>query len=872
MVHRTSTQKTWLVVSLTAALAALAGPASAQTRAASNSASSGGKSVQQGVHAAFDPGTRGADGNIVPAVPGHRSGSDEAGPLMTEKGKADKALAEQHKGRIVHKPVPRLIDGGGSKTPSAAVSNRWKLAEAQNDASEESDFVGVSDTGTEPPDVAMAAGPNQIVAAANMVVNTWDKNGTLLGSQAFSSFFAPVGAPASWFIFDPVVTFDNYINRFWLVATASDDSTNKSVVLIALSASQDPAPGGWVFWTTDFTLDGTSHSNNWCDYPHLGYDTQAIYISCNQFNFPSGSGSFQYAKVRLMNKSQFLNDTCCSWWDHWNLKEGSFNLSTSFAVQPAVMRHAADSDGEFLIDAQGGGGSGSDLQVWHFPNPIGNPDQLDSASISVSDYSPAPGATQPMGVTPIDTGDTRLLFANWQAGHLSTGQTSSCGSSGCAAFYELDVSGFSNISIVNDWALQSGLSDRYYPSVDQNNNGDKIMVYSRSGVSEDAGALSVAIPKSITCTNCVGSEVSLAPGQNTYSRVCCNNRNRWGDYFSASADPDGLGIWISGEFAQTTINSWGTEIGATYNTYKPAVQQSMFTRNFGNQAVGSSVQQAVSFTNTGNANLNISLVTITGTDFSQTNTCAGVGVEPGLSCQVTIVFSPTAAATRSGTLSVFDNAVGSPHTVTLAGTGVVPTVSVTPSSLKFANTPIKLTSAAQTVTVKNTGIVPLSISSIATTAGFTRTSNCASTLAVGATCTVSVKFAPTKAGGQTGTLTIHDNASPATQTVALSGTGTDFTIAVSPATFTVAKGQSVNATITVTPVDNFAGIVNLKCSAPAPQTCSVNPTSLTIRGSALTSALTITANSVPAGNKFTVAVTGGDGALTHAASVSVTVK
>jgi hypothetical protein len=137
---------------------------------------------------------------------------------------------------------------------------------------------------------------------------------------------------------------------------------------------------------------------------------------------------------------------------------------------------------------------------------------------------------------------------------------------------------------------------------------------------------------------------------------------------------------------------------------------------------------------------------------------------------------------------------------------------------------------------------------------------------------VSVKFAPTKAGGQTGTLTIHDNASPATQTVALSGTGTDFTIAVSPATFTVAKGQSVNATITVTPVDNFAGIVNLKCSAPAPQTCSVNPTSLTIRGSALTSALTITANSVPAGNKFTVAVTGGDGALTHAASVSVTVK
>src|SRR5205814_5106653 len=132
------------------------------------------------------------------------------------------------------------------------------------------------------------------------------------------------------------------------------------------------------------------------------------------------------------------------------------------------------------------------------------------------------------------------------------------------------------------------------------NNADKTMVYSHSGVSlaDFAGAYSVAIPKSSTCTACVGSEVSLAIGENTYSRVV-DGRNRWGDYFSVSPDPDGLGIWISGEFVQE-MNAWATEIGATYNTYQPAVQQSMFAVNFGNQAVGTSVQQVISFTNTGN--------------------------------------------------------------------------------------------------------------------------------------------------------------------------------------------------------------------------------------------------------------------------------
>jgi len=867
MPYRASIHQTWKLVPIAAALAGLVGTAQAQTPAARNSTGAGGKTLTPAVHAPFNPGMTDGQGHVLPALPAQRVGEDD-GPVMTEKGKADKALAEQHKGPILHKPAPRTITPGGTGTTGAAARNKWKMAEGQPQGSFQNFFEGVADTQSEPPDVAMAVGPNEIVAAANSVVNTFDKTGDRLGSQPFASFFAPLGL-SNWFLFDPVVIYDPYISRFWLTVTARNDTTNGSLILIGLSSSQD-STAGWELFSVDFTVDGSNHTSNWCDYPHTGYDSQALYISCNQVSFPASSGSFQYAKIRLMNKSQFLNNTCCSWYDQWNLKEGFLNLSTSATVQPAQMRNASDSDGEFLIDAQGGGGSNSTLQVWHFPDPINNPGQLDSASINVTNYAPAPGGQQPNGVTSIDTGDTRLLFANWQAGHLSTGQNTSCNNRSCAAFYELDVSGFSNLAIVNDWALQNSSEDFYYPSVDQNNNSDKIMVYSRSSTTEDAGADTIAIPRSTTCTACSSPEVSLAAGASTYSRVA-EGRNRWGDYSSAAADPDGLGIWISGEFA-SAMNVWATEIGASYNSYLPVVQSIPTTVNFGNQAVGSSAQQLVFFFNNGNADLEITGRGITGPDFSQTSNCIGP-IEPTFNCLTTVVFSPTTAATRSGTIFLIDNVTSSQNTVTLTGTGVIPTVSVTPASLKFVNTPAHLTSAAQTVTVKNTGIVPLTINSITATGGFTETNNCVGTVGVGGSCSVTVKFAPSKAGAQTGTLTINDNASPATQTVALSGTGTDFGISVSPATVTVTKGHSVTTTITVTPIDSFAGTVNLTCSSSdtAVVTCAVKPTSLSVKGAPLTALLGITASNFLSGT-FQVTVKGADGALNHTAIVKVTVQ
>lgn len=96
---------------------------------------------------------------------------------------------------------------------------------------------------------------------------------------------------------------------------------------------------------------------------------------------------------------------------------------------------------------------------------------------------------------------------------------------------------------------------------------------------------------------------------------------------------------------------------------------------FGNQPAGiASARQTVQLSNTGDAALANLVVTVAGTnrgDFSQTNNC-GTSVAAGGSCTVDIVFTPGGTGSRSASLSIADNAAGSPQTVTLGGTGTPP--------------------------------------------------------------------------------------------------------------------------------------------------------------------------------------------------------
>jgi len=96
--------------------------------------------------------------------------------------------------------------------------------------------------------------------------------------------------------------------------------------------------------------------------------------------------------------------------------------------------------------------------------------------------------------------------------------------------------------------------------------------------------------------------------------------------------------------------------------------------DFGSQQIGSTITRTVTLTNTGNSDLQLSRVYLTGgsrTDFalSDPNGCAGSTIAAGATCDLSIAFTPQRAGRRTTTLAVQDNAPGSPQGVEVAGSG-----------------------------------------------------------------------------------------------------------------------------------------------------------------------------------------------------------
>lgn len=219
----------------------------------------------------------------------------------------------------------------------------------------------------------------------------------------------------------------------------------------------------------------------------------------------------------------------------------------------------------------------------------------------------------------------------------------------------------------------------------------------------------------------------------------------------------------------------------------PGVTLNPTSASFGNQAVGTtSATQTVTLTNSGTAALTITSVSVNGTnagDFAQTNTCPASPntLAAGANCILSVTFTPSANGSRSASVSIADDASGSPQSLPLSGTGVTPApaVALSPTSLSFGNQNVGTTSAAQSVTLTNSGAAPLTITSIGvggTNAGdFAQTNTCPispSTLAAGSNCAIGVTFTPSATGSRSASVTIADNATGSPQSVALSGTGT----------------------------------------------------------------------------------------------------
>jgi hypothetical protein len=207
---------------------------------------------------------------------------------------------------------------------------------------------------------------------------------------------------------------------------------------------------------------------------------------------------------------------------------------------------------------------------------------------------------------------------------------------------------------------------------------------------------------------------------------------------------------------------------------------------FGSQTVNvASAPVSVTVADIGKQAVSLSSITLSGTNasqYSQTNTCGG-SVAAGGSCTINVVFKPTAAGAASATLNV-NLAGGSVQSVSLTGTGIVPTYTVSPSSLAFGSQAKGVASASMPITVSNTGAVALPITSIALAganpAQFSQSNSCGSSIAIGGSCTINAVFKPTTTGSKSATVSVNTGEGAGTQSVTLTGTGVVPAYTVSP--------------------------------------------------------------------------------------------
>ena len=194
--------------------------------------------------------------------------------------------------------------------------------------------------------------------------------------------------------------------------------------------------------------------------------------------------------------------------------------------------------------------------------------------------------------------------------------------------------------------------------------------------------------------------------------------------------------------------------------------------SFANQVLDTtSAGQTIALTNTGNSALSLKGIDING-DFAQTNTCGAV-LLPGASCTFTVTFTPTAPGTRTGTLSIIDNAPGSPQRAILSGAGIAPgQLSAKPTSIAFGTVMVESTST-RTVQLSNTGTSSLTVSAASTSGpGFNITGLAFPlTLAAGQSANVSVTFTPSSTGVANGDLQLTNSGTVSPVLISLNGTG-----------------------------------------------------------------------------------------------------
>ena len=215
-------------------------------------------------------------------------------------------------------------------------------------------FDAITDTGGGliPPDTHMAVGPllessGRVVMVTNQQVAIWDKLGKVVaGSITLDAFFGIASLP---FTFDPKVLFDQHSGRFFVVAlqgnTPNPGGTNNIHIAVSSSGAPNNLTTEWTFsvGTGLTTVDGI---NTWSDYPGIGADNLALFVTMNLFD---AGKTFRGIKIRVFDKSQLTAGN----YVFNDINRDAARTAGVFTAQPAHVYGTTANGGFYLISRAG---------------------------------------------------------------------------------------------------------------------------------------------------------------------------------------------------------------------------------------------------------------------------------------------------------------------------------------------------------------------------------------------------------------------------------------------------------------------------------------------------------------------------------------
>lgn len=416
-----------------------------------------------------------------------------------------------------------------------------------------SGFPGIAATGWLPADCTVATGPNHVLASVNSSVAIYNKTGgAALLQRTLTAWFSNVIQGAT--IFDPKALYDQHNNRWVLLAVAVAQNPNRSAFLLSISATANPM-GPWRNYTLNATLDGNTPTNNWADFPGLGVDNQAIYITANMFRF---NGNFQYSKIRVIPKAGPYSGGPAPYFDFVRMQ--NLDRSLAFTIQPCHTFGAPQT--EYLVNSYFP--SGNRLTLWSIRNS-GTVPVLTRATVNTGAYALPPNAEQRGGNQPLNTGDIRILHAVFRGGSVWTALTTSRNwgtGANKAAIHWFQINAAPGTLIQQGIYGATGLH-YFYPAACPDNNGNVTFVFSRCGTNEFASVYFTG-RRSTDPLGSLQASALLRAGVANYVGMDGGGRNRWGDYCGIAADPvNGRMIWVYNKYA-AGVNTWGTWVGSCF--------------------------------------------------------------------------------------------------------------------------------------------------------------------------------------------------------------------------------------------------------------------------------------------------------------------